>query len=224
MGATFSPDEREVYFGSTRGGRWMIWKVPIDGSAPPNIAAQHALAINSVFSIGPNGEIVFSVRDPTTRADIWLQDAAGTQPALIATQASEGSPALSPNGATLAYVSDVSGDNEVYLIPASGKGVPVQVTSGGGGAPKFSRDGSVLLYSMGRHIFQIAVKDGQPAGDAIQRFAVDNLLGGESFALAPDGNSLFAVQLGAGAIPREIRVITDFFDEIERVTAEGAKP
>jgi eukaryotic-like serine/threonine-protein kinase len=224
VGATFSPDEREVYYRSNREERWKVWKVPIDGSAPPTVAAQHALSINDGTSIGPGGEIVFSVRDPATQADIWLQDASGTQRALIATQASEASPALSPDGATLAYLSDASGSNEVYLIAASGKGVPVQVTDGGGNAPKWSLDGRALLYSKGRHIFQIAVKDGQPVGDAIQRFAVDNLLGGSSFALAPDGNSLYAVQLGKGAIPREIRVITDFFDEIERVTKAKNNP
>lgn len=157
--------------------------------------------------------------DRATRSDIWLQDAAGTQRALIASQASEGSPALSPDGATLAYVSDASGGIEVYLIAANGKGVPVQVTNGGDSAPKFSPDGRALLFRKGRHVFQIAVKDGQPEGDSVQRFAVDNLFGGGTYALAPDGNSLYAVQLGKGAIPREIRVITDFFDEIERVTA-----
>ncbi len=31
-------------------------------------------------------------------------------------------------------------------------------------------------------------------------------------------------ELGDGAIPREIRIITDFFDEIERATAAGEKP
>jgi hypothetical protein len=222
-GATFSPDEREVYFASNREESWKIWKVPIDGSAPPSVAAQHALGI-AFFSIDPSGEIVFSVRDPATQSDIWLQDAAGTQRALIATQASEGNPALSPDGATLAYVSDASGSNEVYLIAASGKGVPVQVTDGGGSAPKWSLDGRALLFRKGRHVFQIAVKDGQPVGDAIQRFAVDNLFEGGTYALAPDGNSLYAVQLGAGSIPREIRVITDFFDEIERVTKAKNKP
>jgi eukaryotic-like serine/threonine-protein kinase len=37
----------------------------------------------------------------------------------------------------------------------------------------------------------------------------------------PDGDSLLAVQLGEGAIPREIRVITEFFDEIERASKAG---
>ena len=74
-----------------------------------------------------------------------------------------------------------------------------------------------------RQILQVAIDDGQ-AGEATQRFAASNLAGGDTYALAPDGNSLLAVQRGDGAIPREIRVITDFFDEIERVTADGARP
>jgi dipeptidyl aminopeptidase/acylaminoacyl peptidase len=223
MGAVWSPDGREVYFRSNREDRWKIWKRPIDDSAPPVLAVEHEHAIDA-FSIGPGGEIAFSVVGPATRGDIWLQDPSGTQRALLQSEFGEGEPALSPEGSLLAYVSDVSGSNEVYLLAASGKGVPVQVSTGGGSVPKWSQDGRTLLYRKGRTILQVAIDDGRPVGEATRRFAASNLANGDAYALAPDGNSLLAVQLGDGAIPREIRVITGFFDEIDRVTAESAKP
>ncbi len=226
--AQWSPDEREVYFLSNREERRKLWKLPIDGSAPPKLVVDHELNIND-YSILPSGEIVFSVTDPKTRIDIWLQEPSGTQRALMQTEFDERMPIFSPDGAFLAYVSDVSGSYEVYLIAASGKGVPIQVTNGGGTSPKFSPDGRALLYRKGRNIFQIALQDGKPvpdktAGEVVQRFLTRNLESGKAYALAPDGNGMLAVQLGDASIPREIRVITDFFDEIERATKKGDKP
>jgi Tol biopolymer transport system component len=221
--AVFGPDEREVYYGSNREDRWKVWKRPIDDSAPPTTAVEHAYGIDS-FSLGPDGGIAFSVTDPTTRGDIWWQDAAGTQRALLQTGFSERQPAVSPDGGWLAYVADVGGSNEVYLLRASGQGVPVQVSSGGGGAPRWSPDGRALLYRKGRTILQVAIDDGRPVGEPVQRFVARRLVEGSAYALASDGDSLLAVQLGDAAIPREIRVITDFFDEIRRVTDEDGQP
>jgi hypothetical protein len=150
-----------------------------------------------------------------------VQDSTGIQRALVQTEFDEGSPALSPNGRFIAYVSDVSGIHEVYLLAASGVGVPLQVTSGGGTAPKWSRDGHVLMYRQGRTILQVTVDNGRPVGAAVQRFAARNLARGLLYDLAPDGNSMLAVQIGDGSIPREIRVVTHFFDQIRRVAGEG---
>jgi Tol biopolymer transport system component len=221
--AVFGPDEREVYYGSNREDRWKVWKRPIDDSAPPAIAVEHAHGINA-FSLGLDGGIVFSVTDPATRGDIWLKDASGTQRALLQSGFGEHSPALSPDGGVFAYVADVSGSDEVYLLAASGQGVPVQVSSGGGSAPGWSPDGRTLLYRKGRTVLQVAIDAGRPVGEPVQRFVAKHLVEGSTYALAPDGNSLLAVQLGEAAIPREIRIITDFFDEIRRVTDEGGQP
>jgi Tol biopolymer transport system component len=165
--------------------------------------------------------MVFSVTAPATRGDLWLQEATGEQRVLLQTDFNEGQPALSPDGSLLAYVLDVSGIDEVYLLPASGKGTPTQISSEGGIFPKWSKDGRTLLYREGRTIQAMTIDQGRPTGAPFQRFSAKNLASDGSYALAPDGDSLLAVQLGEGAIPREIRVITDFFGEIERASKAG---
>lgn len=221
--ASFGVDDGEVYFLSNRQDRWKIWRLPTDGSAAPVLAVEHEHSIDD-FSIGPAGEVVFRVTHPSTRSDLWVQDPSGLQRALVQTEFAEESPALSPDGRFIAYVSDVSGIREVYLLAASGVGVPLQVTSGGGTAPKWSHDGGLLMYRSGRTILQVTVENGRPTGAAVQRFAARNLARGLLYDLAPDGNSMLAVQVGDGSIPREIRVMTHFFDEIRRVAGEGGSP
>ena len=111
----------------------------------------------------------------------------------------------------------------MYIIPVSGRGVPAQVTSGGGSATKWSRDGAALFYRQGRFIMRVAVEDGRPVGDAAPVFAAPNLTSGSpDYDLDPDGQSMLAVQVSEEAIPREIRIVTNFFDEIRRVAGDGA--
>ncbi|MDT8410741.1 MAG: hypothetical protein RQ741_14190, partial [Wenzhouxiangellaceae bacterium] len=96
--------------------------------------------------------------------------------------------------------------------------------SGGGSAPKWSRDGSGLMFRKGRAILRVAIEDGRLVGDAARVFAAPNLYGDAAYELDPDGQSMLAVQVDADAIPREIRIITNFFDEIRRVAGEGSQP
>jgi len=218
----WSHDERQVYFLSNREERWKIWAVPSDQSAPPEplIEQEHNLWR---FSVGPNGELAFEVAHPQTNGDIWIRDPDGEQRPLLQTPYDEISPQISPDGRFVAYTSNVSGVAEVYIIPASGRGVPVQVTSGGGSAPKWSRDGSALMHRKGRFIMRVAVEDGRPIGDAAPVFAAPNLSSASAdYDLDPDGLSMLAVQVNEEAIPREIRIITNFFDEIRRVAGDGA--
>lgn len=223
LGPAWSADEQSVYFMSNREQRWKIWKRALDGDTAPVIAVEHALNINR-FSIGPAGEIVFSVTDPVTGSDLWISNSTGTQRAIVQSEFNETAPALSPDGQLLAYVSDVSGLQEVYLLPASGNGLPEQVSTGGGRWPKWSADGRVLMFRKGREIWQVAMDQGRPMGEATQRSKARNLALGTAYALAADGESLYGVQLGDGEIPREIRVITGFFDDVRRVTDDGRKP
>jgi Tol biopolymer transport system component len=219
----WSHDETHAYFKSNREERWKIWTVPTDRSAPPEVLIEQEHNVGE-FSVGPNGEIAFVVRHPETNNDIWIRDPDGEQRPLLHTPYDESFPHLSPDGRFVAYTSNVSGIVEVYILPASGRGVPVQVSTGGGSAPKWLRDGSGLMFRKGRTILRVAVDDGRPVGDAARVFAAPNLTGNAAYELDPDGQSLLAVQVDADAIPREIRVITNFFDEIRRVAGEGSRP
>jgi eukaryotic-like serine/threonine-protein kinase len=218
----WSHDETHVYFLSNREERWKIWSVPTDQSTPPGLLIEHEHNLRN-FSVGPSGEVVFGVQNPVTNRDIWIRDPDGAQRPLLQTPYDELTPNISPDGRFVAYTSNVSGVEEVYITPASGRGVPVQVSSGGGTSPKWSRDGSALMFRKGRTIMRVAVEDGSPVGDAARVFAAPNLTSSDrAYELDPDGQSMLAIQVDADTIPREIRVITNFFDEIRRVAGDGA--
>jgi hypothetical protein len=79
------------------------------------------------------------------------------------------------------------------------------------------------MFRKGRTIMRVAVEDGRPVGDAARVFAAPNLTSSDkAYELDPDGQSMLAIQVDADTIPREIRVITNFFDEIRRVAGDGA--
>lgn len=217
----WSHDETHVYFMSNREERWKIWAIPTDRSAPPEVLIEQEHNLMR-FSVGPSGEVIFEVQHPVTNSDIWVRDPDGKQRPLLQTQYAESTPHISPDGRFIAYTSNVSGIDEVYIIEASGRGVPVQVTSGGGTSPKWPRHSRVLMYRKGRAIMRVGIEDGRPVGDAARVFASPNLIGDAAYDLDPDGQSMLAIQVDADAIPREIRVITNFFDEIRRVAGDGA--
>ena len=218
----WSHDERHVYFLSNREERWKIWAVPTDQSAPAELLIDHEHNLWH-FSVGPSGEVAFGVTHPQTNGDIWIRDPDGQQRPLLQTPYEEREPHLSPDGLLLAYTSNVSGVEEVYIVPVGARAVPVQVTTGGGSSPKWSRDGAALFYRQGRFIMRIAVENGRPVGDAAPAFPARNLSSGApDYDLDPDGLSMLAVQVSEEAIPREIRIVTNFFDEIRRIAGDGA--
>lgn len=75
-----------------------------------------------------------------------------------------------------------------------------------------------------RSILEVGIEDGRPVGEPRERFAARNLSTGLTYELAPDGDALYAVQLGENSIPREIRVVTGYFEQIRRAADKGAKP
>jgi hypothetical protein len=65
---------------------------------------------------------------------------------VIATPATERSPALSPDGRWLAYASDTSGRNEVYLRPHPGPGPAVPLSLDGGDCPAWHPNGHEVFF------------------------------------------------------------------------------
>jgi TolB protein len=70
----FSPDGRHVYFSSDRSGRWQLWRVNLDGSAPEQLT--HDDAENTRPYVSPDGRsIAFLSFDGTSTDRAPLRDA-----------------------------------------------------------------------------------------------------------------------------------------------------
>ena len=81
---------------------------------------------------------------------------------VVATPASDVSPALSPDGKWLAYASEESGRTDVWVVPFPQSGdARWQVSSDGGWEPVWSRDGRELYYvNDARELVAATVRDG----------------------------------------------------------------
>ena len=63
-----------------------------------------------------------------------------------------------------------------------------------------------------------------PAGEAVAVFEASNLVTGMTYDINADETRMIALQVDDESIPRELRVITNFFDVIRDVTGESASP
>ena len=142
------PDGRGLLFGGMRAGNVGIMRRPLDGSmrAEPVFFSGPQTTAHTVT---PDGRIAIAARIGADGQFDLVQvhlDDQGRFDTLIATQFSEGFPALSPDGKWLAYASDESGRLEVYVRAFPGMGGKAQVSQDGGSEPVWSRDGREIFF------------------------------------------------------------------------------
>ena len=140
---------------------------------------------------------------------------------------------FSPDGRWLAYWSDESGQPEVYVLPFPGPGGKYQVSTGGGGNPNWSRTGR-FYGTLGGKIMVVpymleadSFLPGKPTRWSDTTFVPRPLgWGWGNFDLHPDRERVAlqsASETQGAEAPDSVVFITNFFDELRRLTAEGGK-
>lgn len=128
--------------------------------------------------------------------------------------------AISPGGNSVVYTSPESGEYQNYLQPFPPTGQRFQISRvGGAEEPRWSRDGSKIYYRSGQRIMVVDVQStpeiniGEP-----QVFFEDEFVnvGGRSYDISPDGERALVITASDGTAA-SIRVITNWFDEVERI-------
>jgi len=160
--------------------------------------------------------------------DIGLMPADGSAPwrAIVKTPAREHRPAVSPDGRWLAYASDETGLTQVYVQPLAG-GARVQIP-GAGHSPTWARNGTELLYLRGgppTEVMRLAVQPGHDPGTFA--FGEAEVAGDfryfsrrtptRQYDATAAGDLLF---IGTGVeteFDREIRIVTNWFEELRRL-------
>jgi Tol biopolymer transport system component len=104
-----------------------------------------------------NGKyVVIRHNDSITGRDLWLVTLPDRKAVpLLASPASEHSPALSPDGRFLAYVSNATGRAEVYVRTVPDSSGTWLVSESGGGEPRWGADGRELFYRAGEAIMSV---------------------------------------------------------------------
>jgi Tol biopolymer transport system component len=161
MNAVYSPDGRQIAFGSDRSGHWEIWLSDADGGHPRQATFHNAQSGSPSWS--DDGEWIVYDSNAPGWWDIYVMRADGGQPRRLTNGPVRNVIGrFSRDGKWIYFSSMRTRRNEVWKVPFAG-GDAVQVTRNGGWYSMESPDGKFLYYT----------KREQSVNDALWRMPVE---------------------------------------------------
>ena len=224
----WSHDGTRIIFASNRGGDWDIYSQPADGSRPAEALLQRPYD-QFPLSIAPDGTLIYVEIHPSTGRDLWVLSPDGKTSPLRVTPFTETQGQFSPGAASdgprwVAYSSDESGKSEIYVQSYPGGEHRIPVSTGGGILPRWSRDGKELFYISGDALVSVAVRPDGSFGAPRRLFDRSNFLFNHrfnSYSVSPDGKRFLMIQRDPGSVPRQLNVILNWSDELDRLAPVG---
>lgn len=232
----WSPDGKELLYRAGRMGRFRMWKIPADRSAPPAQLPGTGTS-QSAESWSPDGRTIAytTVAGFNSPPQIFVESLGGDYESRLFfdTRAAAGSPKFSPDGRWLAYCSNESGKAQVYVQAFPGPGPKIQISSDGGTDPVWNGRGGELYYRNGDSMMAVAVttaptfRAGRP-----QELWRGHYSHGMSTSCGPagatssnydvtaDGRRFLMIKDEAPdtAVSREIVVVLNWADEVGRLS------
>ncbi len=217
----WTSDSKRVAYSSFRNGRYGLYWKPADGSGP-----EEQLTSSEYYqgpsSWSPDGQVLaYGEAPPETQFDIWLLPLGGApgdrkpRP-LVKTKFDENFAAFSPDGRWLAYTSIESAHEENYVQAYPGPGARVQVSTEGGRVPVWAASGRELYYRNGDKMMAVAIETKPTFKAASPRvlFQGRYWFAGRDYDVSPAGDRFYFIQ--EGPPPTEIRIIQNWFDDLNR--------
>ncbi len=197
-GAAFEAGTQSVIFSSPRGGRYALWRVRLNRSAPELVVAS-ANELRAPATSNDGRLLAYEEWQYATRLTRVPGDPSGT-PAEVhsAAAALERQPQLSPDGSQLVFVSNQGGHEQLWLAPVAG-GTARALTASDLDyleTPRWSADGRLVVFAGSRkgqfEIWTVAVADGH-----LERIVDDGVSRAPSFS--HDGRWLYFASTRSGS-------------------------
>jgi serine/threonine-protein kinase len=242
----WSPDGKQIAFGSAREAGWEILVKPADGSDVEKTvvsAEAHPLSILEIpSSWSPDGKFLAYWTVGFESREVWikpLQDEQKPQPFLwrkFSTPqarfiAAPYSFKFSPDGRWVAYTSDESGRFEVYVQPFPGPGGKRQISTDGGIMPVWARSGRELFFLSSNKLMSVEVTTQPSFIASTPRIVADtptttlSRFGNASYDVSADGQRFLLVKAHAeDRPPDEVRAVLNWTEELKRLVSANKQP
>ncbi len=235
-GPVWTPDGKNIVFGSTNPAAPGIYWIRSDGSGEAQRLTGDKL-LEIPYSFSPDGKrLAFSQFGNGGSRDIFtvLIDGDAAHPMLgkaelfLGTPFNETHPAFSPDGRWLAYSSNQSGADQVYVRPFPGPGGRWQISTAGGDFPVWSRGGpgagrELLFESPDYRVMAVSyTAKGDSFAAGKPRLWTEtrlwSLFNYSNYDLAPDGKRLAAMVAGSNDEKPQTHLtfLLNFSDELRR--------
>jgi eukaryotic-like serine/threonine-protein kinase len=222
---SWTPDGRSLTYAS--GGpttTFGLWTRRADGTTPPVLQFHEKRSVyNPHWS--PDGEWLVFQSDPdqANAGDILGirpgKDSAATS--LVATTATETTPALSPDGRWLAYASNETGRYEIYAVPfPKTTSAKWAISSGGGTEPIWSHRGNELFYrdkSGNLAAVTLLTKPTFSVGRSVVLFSAapfESYTYNAEYAVAPDDKRFLMIRPVSAHTADRLVVVENWFEEL----------
>ena len=193
----WSPDDRTIYFSSSRQGRGDIYRKSSSGTGTdePVFGDPDQNILWSLSGDGRTGAIMTNSTGKKTGWDISIFSFADAKHRVfLETPFNEVAPAISSDGKWLAYASNESGQGEIYVQSLGNDGGKWQISTEGGKLPQWTQDNSELVFQTPDDKLMVVTVKLTPAFTAsVPRKLVDPKIRqmiANQYALSPDGKRI----------------------------------
>ena len=203
-----------------------IHKIPADGSGEATLLRESTFD-NYVEAISADGRWM-AVRESSTDTvgDLLALplDAQTDERVIRKSPFDERFASFSPDGRYVAYESHDTGRIEVYVQPFEGSGSRVQITRDGGGYPLWGRNGEIFYWNENRlHAISVVTEPALRLGEPVTLFETGHHANwtNRGYDVTADGQRVVLVRTPEASSPREVKVVLNWFAELEKLAGPG---
>jgi serine/threonine protein kinase/Tol biopolymer transport system component len=215
--ATWSPDGASIFFGSSRGSAYDLYRKTVAGAEPEELLYETDRP-KIPTSVSPDGRLLlFSEQDAETSWDLWvlpLDNGEARPYPLLQGPFDEVVGRFSPDGRWVAYRTNESGRNEIYVVPFPGPGRKWQVSTEGGLWAEWRADGKEIFYqTTDGDVAAVTVErrgEGLAFGPPRPLFPLEAQETNFHFSPTPDGQRFLTIEPVGGQRAQPITVVVNW--------------